>query len=313
MPAGAEIVSAEQLLEYLGDLLLDLSSQRDPDLQRNINDAIAVLPRLSTGLDVNVKFTGVQHFEYTPEMLIFDILNMNLYHGWLVDPQNKETCLAVNSLSYNQLVEKIITDTGSRIYAPGSRENELVAQSLIAQQFLEESATQLTYHGLYELTQQLDEQELAVFFRNNHFSTLHKKKGQLFLLVTDQGFLGQEDLVWETLGNIEGDSSFVNHVFQATGVDPRVVTEVAGEQQDRLLAETLQRECEEADQREALFEQFKQDQLGATVGLTDEELAARLQEVENRANQVGVAGSVPPENPIGPRTSSKKDKNCIIL
>ena len=41
------------------------------------------------GLDVNVKFTGVQHFEYTPEMLIFDILNMNLYHGWLVDPQNK--------------------------------------------------------------------------------------------------------------------------------------------------------------------------------------------------------------------------------
>jgi hypothetical protein len=29
-----------------------------PDFQRNLNDAIAVLPKLQTGLDVNVKFTG---------------------------------------------------------------------------------------------------------------------------------------------------------------------------------------------------------------------------------------------------------------
>ena len=28
-------------------------------LQHNINDAIAVLPKLQTGLDVNVRFTGV--------------------------------------------------------------------------------------------------------------------------------------------------------------------------------------------------------------------------------------------------------------
>ena len=30
------------------------------------------------GLDVNVKFTGVGDFEYTPEMLIFDVLHINL-------------------------------------------------------------------------------------------------------------------------------------------------------------------------------------------------------------------------------------------
>lgn len=46
-----------------------------------------VLPKLSTGLDVNVRFTGVSDFEYTPECIVFDLLNVPLYHGWLVDPQ----------------------------------------------------------------------------------------------------------------------------------------------------------------------------------------------------------------------------------
>ena len=33
---------------------------------------------------------------------------------------------------------------------------------------------QLTYHGLAELSTTLKEGELAVFFRNNHFSTVHR-------------------------------------------------------------------------------------------------------------------------------------------
>jgi len=329
LPEGAEIVAAEQLLEYLGDLILSYSGgNTDPDLECNINDAVAILPKLSTGLDVNVKFTGVSEFEYTSEMLIFDILHINIYHGWLIDPQMKELTAVVNSLSYNQLVEKIITNTGSE-------DSELVSGSLLAQQFLEESASQLTYHGLYELNRRSEEAELAVFFRNNHFSTLFKKKGELFLLVTDQGFLSQEDVVWETLSNIEGDSHFVNHNFNTTGVDPRLQSSghaAAGgcslEAQDRLLAETLQREAEETERRETMFQQFKQKHLGGgKEELSDSELAARLQEAENQAaaeedqqqqragasNQI--QGSRAPENPIGPRASgTRKDKkDCAIL
>ena len=30
-------------------------------------------------------------------------------------------------------------------------------------------------------------------------------------------FFMKEDVVWETLSNIEGDSSFINHAFQTTG------------------------------------------------------------------------------------------------
>jgi len=55
-------------------------------------------------------FHRVQDFEYTPECIIFDLLNIPLYHGWLVDPQSQETVTALGSLGYNQIVEKIVNN-----------------------------------------------------------------------------------------------------------------------------------------------------------------------------------------------------------
>ena len=52
----------------------------------------------------------------------------------------------------------------------------LYISALIAEQFLERTASQLTYHGLCELNTQVKEDELAVFFRNNHFTTLYRNK-----------------------------------------------------------------------------------------------------------------------------------------
>ena len=135
----------------------------------NVSDAVILLPKLQTGIDVNVRFSGVKDFEYTSECGIFDLFNIDLYHGWLVDPQQEEDVKVVNGLSYNQLVEKIISNKNSA-------DNNLVSQSLVAQNFLEESASQLTYHGLCELASTMNENELAIFFRNNHFSTIYKHK-----------------------------------------------------------------------------------------------------------------------------------------
>ena len=83
--------------------------------------------------------------------------------------QQEEIVKAVDGLSYNQLVEKIITHKNSS-------DNDLINQSLVAQNFLEESASQLTYHGLCELVSTMKDNELAIFFRNNHFSTIYKHK-----------------------------------------------------------------------------------------------------------------------------------------
>jgi len=329
LPEGCEVISAGQLLEYLADLLLssdpDLPREERLDYQHNMNDAIAILPKLQTGLDVNVKFTGVKHFEYTPECIIFDLLNISLYHGWLVDPQMPDIALAVNSMSYNQLVEKIITQKCST-------DSSLVTQSLVAQQFLEESASQLTYHGLCELNTTMKDGQLAVFFRNNHFSTLYKQVGELFLLVTDQGFLNQTRVVWETLSNIEGDGEFVDDELNTVAAAPEQEQQepLSPEQQleqDQLLAMTLQEEDEAACARDKQWNNFKEKHFKEKL-ITDEELAAKLQEAENMAAAQAEAEASTrqerpapsssareqgPQNPIGPRHQNKKDKNCVIL
>ena len=88
---------------------------------------------------------------------------------------------------------------------------------------------------------------IVVLFRNNHFATLYKHvipqeslvdkfskmmtgveesrkkipgEYELLQLVTDQGFVSDRGIVWETLSNTEGDSTFLNGRFSMykTGV-----------------------------------------------------------------------------------------------
>jgi len=253
------------------------------DYEANVGEAVDLLPKLQTGLDVNVKFSSVSDFEYTKECIVFDLFNIALYHGWLVDPQQEEVVKAVDGLSYNQLVERIINNKTSS-------DSDLINQSLVAQNFLEESASQLTYHGLCELVSTMKDNELAIFFRNNHFSTLYKHKNEIFLLVTDQGFLKEPSVVWETLNSTDGDCHFVDSDFLTA--PPKVSPKLPkgplsqGEllspeqqlEQDLQIAKALGAQQATDDQWEA----FKET-TGDTSNLTDEELAKKLQEFEQNA------------------------------
>ncbi|XP_037612263.1 ubiquitin carboxyl-terminal hydrolase MINDY-2 isoform X1 [Sebastes umbrosus] len=273
MPPMMEIITVEQLMEYLGDYILETKPKEISEAQRlnyeqNMSDAMAVLHKLQTGLDVNVKFTGVRVFEYTPECIVFDLLDIPLYHGWLVDPQMHDIVKAVGNCSYNQLVEKIIS-------CKQSDNSELAGEGIVAEQFLSSTATQLTYHGLCELTSTVQEGELCVFFRNNHFSTMIKYKGQLYHLVTDQGFLTEEKVVWESLHNVDGDGNFCDSEFRLRPPsDPETVYRGQQDQidQDYLMALSLQQEQQSQDLQ---WEQLPE-------GISDLELAKKLQEEEDR-------------------------------
>nr|XP_008119788.1 PREDICTED: protein FAM63B [Anolis carolinensis] len=273
LPPMMEIITAEQLMEYLGDYILDSKPKEISEIQRlnyeqNMSDAMAILHKLQTGLDVNVRFTGVRVFEYTPECIVFDLLDIPLYHGWLVDPQIADIVKAVGNCSYNQLVEKIIC-------CKQSDNSELVDEGTVAEQFLNNTATQLTYHGLCELTSTVQEGELCVFFRNNHFSTMTKHKGQLYLLVTDQGFLTEDKVVWESLHNVDGDGNFCDSEFHLRPPsDPETVYRGQQDQidQDYLMALSLQQEQQSQD---LSWEQLPE-------GISDLELAKKLQEEEDR-------------------------------
>ncbi|XP_025820232.1 ubiquitin carboxyl-terminal hydrolase MINDY-1-like [Panicum hallii] len=90
----ASEVSQQKLLSLVAERLIDSNSAvQDKDeeyvrnREQNITDAIDLLPRLTTGIDATVMFRKIDDFEFTRERAIFDLLDIPLYHGWIVDPQ----------------------------------------------------------------------------------------------------------------------------------------------------------------------------------------------------------------------------------
>ncbi|XP_073298805.1 uncharacterized protein [Primulina huaijiensis] len=109
-------VSQEKLLSLVAERLIDSNSNNEnkdtgyvENQQQNIADAIDLLPRLTTGIDVNIKFRRIDDFEFTRECAIFDLLDIPLYHGWIVDPQDHETADAIGSKSYNSLMGELVS------------------------------------------------------------------------------------------------------------------------------------------------------------------------------------------------------------
>jgi hypothetical protein len=127
---AVRFVSASSLVEIVANLLIetnDPSSKSEAvaaNLAQTLSDVIATLPKLRVGLDVNVRFTSTTAFEYTVEGAIFDLLDINLVHGWILDQQDESTASAIGDKSYNQLVE-IIINARARVesYASSSTEN----------------------------------------------------------------------------------------------------------------------------------------------------------------------------------------------
>lgn len=95
-----------------------------------------------------------------------------------------------------------------------------VREGLIAQEFLSATASQLTYLGLAELHCAVRDNELCAFFRNNHFACLYKTGGELYVLVTDLGYL-HESAVWERLDQLDGDTTLCGADFAVCGTSQR--------------------------------------------------------------------------------------------
>lgn len=204
--------------------------------EKIIGDVIALLPSLTRGLDVNVKFRHIKDFEFTPECAVFDVVDIDLVHGWLVDPQNKDLVQLFGDKSYNQLVELAISVQSPVKKKPanadkGKQENAAEANTStntsttnasadtqhaqMTRQFLDRTQSQMTYHGLMELYTNVKERQLCVLFRNNHFSVLFKMDRKLYTLMTDAGYADVAELVWEELAEIDGDSIFCDDEFRA--------------------------------------------------------------------------------------------------
>jgi len=91
--------------------------------------------------------------------------------------------------------------------------SDIIRRGEIIKAFIDQSKTHISRHGLCKLHADMKERQMAVLYRNNHFSTIFKFEGMLYTLVSDEGYRLEQSVVWERLENINGDTDYVDSLF----------------------------------------------------------------------------------------------------
>jgi hypothetical protein len=240
-----EQISLGLLLDaVLDELFSSHAGSSAPDLP-DVGDLYQFLKTLHTGMNVNPRFVQPMQppnlmdaladgggeptsvppppnidlkpgsFEETKGMQLYGTFSIPLVHGWLPSPDHPAyTALRRSAPTYEdaqnllfreeELEEKLLRGGGLT-----EDEQQLLQDIGAIKYYLDESATQLTRHGLDTLTQALPPGSLSILFRNDHFSTIYKHplSFQLLQLVTDAGYAGHDEIVWESLVDVTGNGS----------------------------------------------------------------------------------------------------------
>jgi hypothetical protein len=290
-------------LDDISNVLADQALQNAGEHSFHLNELLTIFPSLQDGMDINPKFTsGVSGMEYTSHLTAFEMLRVDIVHGWLLDPQDLDMVELIGNRTYNELVELVIAgkdaefqrdkvqdeiatlrqqyetfrrqrlagypqvdvvDATTTADEPLQRnssielqlseatpstepcavqesielaeltslneedfKNDLGEKTLILNKLGEEATTgslidnflrstchQLTTYGLMELYNHVEPDGICVFFRNNHFCTMTKHDGVLYLLVTDLGYANVPEIMWEKLDAIDGDTEYMTPAF----------------------------------------------------------------------------------------------------
>jgi ubiquitin carboxyl-terminal hydrolase MINDY-1/2 len=249
-----EQVSLGLLLDAVFDELM--SGRRGDAAQElpDVGDLYAFLITLHTGMNVNPCFfppaptdsgddprRSMSHvhpmereesipgtFEETREMKLYSTFSVPLIHGWLPTRGSPAyAALKRSARSYEDgqnlmFREEELEDKLQREGLSFEEQSTLEDISTI-KAFFNESATQLTPYGLETITKSMAPGSVAILFRNDHFSTLyrHPESHQLLQLVTDMGYAGHEEVVWESLVDVNGENcEFFSGDFRLVGGAP---------------------------------------------------------------------------------------------
>ncbi|KAL8964975.1 MAG: hypothetical protein Q9183_004103, partial [Haloplaca sp. 2 TL-2023] len=245
-----ETVSLGLLLDAVIDELMSGRRGNAAQALPDVSELYAFLINLHTGMNVNPRFVeptsapnhlldepignsadGPQEhrkvggFEDTPHMRLYSTFAVSLIHGWL-PRKNHPVCAAFDRTA------KTYEDAQSLLFAEEELESKLQHQGLTEDEqklledigsvkyFLTSSPTQLTDYGLDTIIETLESGTMAILFRNDHFSTLYKepRSRRIFTLVTDLGYAGHDEVVWESLVDISGEGSeFFSGDFRPVG------------------------------------------------------------------------------------------------
>jgi DNA segregation ATPase FtsK/SpoIIIE-like protein len=390
-------IAFSELVQIVSNMLFDINAKhctdddRGANIRQSLEECIEILPKLNVGLDINCRFSGPRDFEFTKELAVFDLLDISLFHGWVISEQDRHAYPVVSPLTYNHLVERLITyeDIQARVLdgtlsldedapaesapkpaadsenaqtgkdgadtspaadplahlrcpspstgvarLPSAQEvRKILEEGTILKQFHDRTQTQLSYEGLLALHEVITERQLAVYFRNNHFSTVMKHQGELFLLCTDIGFANSE-VVWEKFDEVDGDTFYCNAEFQeSTGEDaaanpeveptpalgPDGEPELTQEEMDQQLAAMMQHEeIQQQQQEEQLQQQLMQQQMMQEMMQQQQQQQQQQQiQQQQRQQQQRQQQERPPQRQSAPQTAAvqekkKGKKSCIV-
>ncbi|KAM0704995.1 hypothetical protein Q7P35_007782 [Cladosporium inversicolor] len=237
-----EQVSLGLLLDAVFDELM--SGRRGDSAQElpDVSELYSFLLALHTGMNVNPRFITPVHaprgsldghspdlnqthpmhraqskagaFEETKEMRLYSTFSIPLIHGW-VPAQDTSAYAAfercAQSFEDAQNIQFVEFELEDKLRAEGlSEQEQLTLQDIqTIKSFLSNWPTQLTDFGLQVMSRTLKPGQIAILFRNDHFSTVYKEPtfGGLMTLVTDAGYGSHDEIVWESLVDVNGAAS----------------------------------------------------------------------------------------------------------
>lgn len=249
-----EQVSLSLLLDAVFDELMSPRRTSSEDSLPDVSELYSFLQSLHTGMNVNPRFIptpemieAYEHtsltelhpverrkyipgtFENTAEMRLYATFSIPLIHGWL-PPHDDAVCSSMerhaasyedvqNLLFREEELEDKLATSDEGLTEP---EQDLYQDIITIKIFLNESATQLTPWGIEVIGKAMRPGTFAILFRNDHFSTLycHPHTRQLFTLVTDAGYRSHDEIVWESLRDVNGElNQFLSGDFRLVSGD----------------------------------------------------------------------------------------------
>lgn len=233
-----EQVTLGLIIETLMDELLSRGFENTGETLPDVDELNAFLLRLRTGMNANPRFVPPNMpplnlmdaddsmlnvpqqqrahyksgtFEATADMKLYGAFAVPLIHGWL--PESGSDAAKAFSRS-----AQTYEDAQALQFGEEELEYKLTNSSLTPDEqnmwqditsiknFFKTYPTQLTPTGLEAVQDSIPSGSFAIMFRNDHFSTIYKhpESGQLFTLITDAGYADRDEIIWESLVDING-------------------------------------------------------------------------------------------------------------
>jgi len=246
-----EQISLNLLLDAVFEELMSPRRSNEDAILPDVGELYAFLMSLHTGMNVNPRFmpteamreafgrTSLTHldtaerndlipgtFENTHEMGLYATFKIPLIHGWLPSTGDPAySALERQAQSYEDAQNILFREEEleHKLSSPQGltgEEQQLYQDIMTIKGFLDGSATQLTAWGIQVISRAIRPGTFAILFRNDHFSTLycHPQSKELVTLVTDEGYRSNDEVVWESLVDIQGArTQYLSGDFRVVG------------------------------------------------------------------------------------------------